>query len=142
MWISSGFGYQQPAAVAAAGAGAGAAGAGAPIGGKRSGDDDDGGNRPVGGGGSGGGFGGGSEQPDYELMRSKLEYVPSLGRPDDAESGWRGSGGGGNGGGGGGSGGRARSSFKLDPALWTVVERREICNAQTCAYRRCVSVCV
>ncbi|CAN0309161.1 unnamed protein product, partial [Pylaiella littoralis] len=68
VWISSGFGYQQPAAVAAAAAGAGAAvagaaGAGAPVGGKRSGDDDDGGNRPVGGGGSGGGFGGGSEQP-------------------------------------------------------------------------------
>eukprot|EP00903_Cladosiphon_okamuranus_P016537 g15256.t1 len=38
-------------------------------------------------------------------------------------------------GGGGGGGGKAKIPFMLDPKLWTVVERRAICNAKQCAYR-------
>lgn len=39
-----------------------------------------------------------------------------------------------------GKGGKTKTPFMLDPKLWVVVERRAVCTAKQCAYRRCVCV--
>lgn len=45
-------------------------------------------------------------------------------------------------GGGSGSGVKSKAPFMLDPKLWVIVERRAVCTAKQCAYRRCACTSV